>query len=195
MSTREPLDGKEFEHHCIQRMDWEHQRHHCLMGRYGVQGTFIDGKWQPMQSLPDFEGVLPPNGRQFIFDAKVCSQASFDMAKFRPGQKENKARQLDHLLKRATYGAICFFLIHWNARQLKTKSEPEITWAFPVHPAHPFWERFCAGETTSINRLDCDEYAVPVPWNAPQGCRVERPDILHAVTVLAHGHPAIVLSA
>lgn len=179
------MNGKEFEQHCLYRLDWEQAQGRCCAGRYGVQGTLIDGKWAPVSSLPDIEGVLP-SGRQFIFDAKVCSQASFDMAKFRPGTRESKARQLDHLMRRSKFGAITFFLIHFPERQLVKRHDPAATWAFPVMQQHQFWDRFYANETTTITRADCNEHAAAVEWNAPGSCRTERPDILSAVNELAH---------
>lgn len=134
--------------------------------------------WQPMQSLPDFEGVLT-GGQQFIFDAKVCSQASFPLA-----ESTMKERQLKHLKKRGRFGAICFFLIHFNARQLQTKSTIARTIAFPVRPNHPFWEAFDRGEVKRITEQDADLYGIRVEWNIAAGKRKSSPDLLAAINEL-----------
>jgi penicillin-binding protein-related factor A (putative recombinase) len=132
---------------------------------------------QQMQSNPDFEGLLPPRGRQFIFDAKVCSQASFSLDK----ESKSQSRQLLHLLERDEYGAICFYLIHFPQRVLAKSIDPDQTWAFPVSRQHPFWQQFDRGEVKRVTRADCEEYAVPVEWNVLEGGRTERPDIVMAI--------------
>lgn len=131
--------------------------------------------WQPMQSLPDFEGVLM-GGQQFCFDAKVCSQASFPLA-----ESTMKERQLKHLKKRARFGAVCFFLIHFNARQLTTKNTIARTIAFPVKPDHPFWEMYERGEVKRINEQDAELYGIRVEWNVAAGKRKLSPDIFTAI--------------
>ena len=183
------MKGTEFEKIVIQAMDREEKAGRCTMCRYGVQAVhFQKGgslQTQAIQSLPDFEGVLPPLARQFTFDAKVCSTSSFDMTAFRDTVKKNKVRQFRHLLKRARFGAIAFFLIHFPERKLKTKTDLEQTWAFPVHENHPLWQRFESGETTSITRVDCEEYATKVEWTTPPGCMKPRPDVLSAILRIA----------
>lgn len=131
--------------------------------------------WQPMQSLPDFEGVMM-GGLQFIFDAKVCSQASFPL-----GESTMKERQLKHLKKRARFGAVCFFLIHFNKRQLVTKSSPARTIAFPVQPDDPFWQRHERSEIKRITEQDAELYGIRVEWNVAPGKRKLSPDILAAI--------------
>lgn len=138
--------------------------------KYGVQAVYTkfagpnrEPGWQILQSKPDYEGVIH-GARQFIFDCKVESGASFDLGRYRDETNGPKRRQLNHMLERAEYGVRCFFLIHWNARELKTKSEQAITYAFPVHPKMPFWVAFMAGETKSISRHDCSEFGVLIPW-------------------------------
>lgn len=155
------------------------------MGRYGVQGTFRKdetGKpaWQPISSLPDFEGLLPPDGRQFTFDCKVCGQASFAL-----DEDKFKRRQLKHMLTRARFGGITFLLIHFTERELKRGIEPPQTWAFPVFSDHAIWTAFDRGEVKRLTRADCEEYAVMVPWNTLPGGHKPRPDVLSAVRKLA----------
>lgn len=136
---------------------------------------------QAMESNPDFEGLLPPRGRQFVLDAKVCSQASFPLDK----ESKSQSRQLLHMLDRDEYGAVCFYLIHFPQRTLVKSVEPSQTWAFPVSRQHPFWRKFHRGEAKRISRADCQEYAVPVEWNCLPGKQKETPDIVMAIYELA----------
>jgi penicillin-binding protein-related factor A (putative recombinase) len=156
------------------------------IGRYGVQAVRTGDAWQVMQSLPDFEGVTR-EGRQAIFDAKVCSQSSFALDKYRPDTKGSRSRQLRHMLDRSEFGVRCFFLIHWNERQLTTRKEPAITYAFPVELWHPFWRSFLAGEIKSIKRTDCETFGHAIAWNHVSSTdRKLRPDILAAVVQTPH---------
>jgi len=136
--------------------------------------------WQPMESLPDFEGVIGSNGRQFVFDAKVCNAASFPLDK----ESKSQSRQLAHMLKRSKFGVTCFYLIHFPERVLATRTDPEVTYAFPIHAKHPFWQGFLRNENKRITREDCAEYAVPVEWNVLPGGNKPRPDIVLAVLLL-----------
>jgi penicillin-binding protein-related factor A (putative recombinase) len=137
--------------------------------------------WQPLQSLPDFEGIVLPRGSQFVLDAKVCNQASFPLDK----ESKSQSRQLRHMLNRSRFGAVCFYLIHFPERVLSKTTEEEQTWAFPIRDDHPFWMAFDRGEVKRITRADCAEYAVRVPWNLLPGGRTTRPDVLSAVYELA----------
>lgn len=169
------LLSKEFEELCLYRMRQEQDLGRATMSRYGVQGNFIDGKWQPVQSLPDFEGIVF-GGRQFVTDCKVCSAASFPL-----DDDKFKRRQLRHMLTRSRFGAICFLLIHFNPRELAKGVVPAATWAFPVYAEHPLWMAFDRSETKRIRPADCEEYAEHVEWNTLPGGRSERPDVLGAV--------------
>tara|TARA_R100001129_G_scaffold10057_1_gene6843 strand:- start:5744 stop:6256 length:513 start_codon:yes stop_codon:yes gene_type:complete len=132
------------------------------VGRYGVQAVHTGGDRGivAIKSLPDFEGILTGSTRQYIWDCKVCSQASFDLGPYR----DKKKRQLQHMLDRSRFGASCAFLIHWNRRELKTKVEPGITYWFPVSEAMPFWRDFQAAEVRRITREDCYCYGTEVGW-------------------------------
>lgn len=173
------MTAKEFEDICLYRMRQEEELGHATMSRYGVQGSFFEGKWAPKQSLPDFEGVVAPYGMQFIFDCKVCAAASFPL-----DEDKFKARQLRHMLTRARFGAVCFLLIHFAERTLKTRTEPPSTWAFPISADHPVWVAFDRAETKRLTRADCEEYAVQVDWNVLPGGNKPRPDVLSAVRQL-----------
>lgn len=196
----EHLTGAEFEDICDKRAQKYHDAGMAHTKRYGVQAVKkrafdpITRKpkfdtvtkrpvydWQILQSKPDFEGVVM-GGRQFVFDCKVVSGSSFGLSEYRHDAKGPHRRQLSFMYERARFGAKCFFLIHWNARELATKAEPAITFAFPVHPRMQFWEAFEAGEKRSINRMDCVEHGRHVPWTLfGERDRTLQPDFLAAV--------------
>jgi len=158
------------------------------LGEAFRSGKAAADQWRPVQSLPDFEGVLAPDGRQFIFDAKVSGDASLSLHDSHVAERQRK-----HLLTRSQFGAICFLLVHFTPRKLKASQQPAETWAFPVSIDHPFWAAFDRSEVKRITRQDCREYAVPVLWNVLPGGRTERPDVLAAVMQLAEMHePAAV---
>lgn len=173
------MKAKDFEEIVLYRMRQHEEAGECTMSRYGVQGSYIGGEWKPIQSLPDFEGVLPPAGRQFVFDAKVCGQASFPL-----DDDKFKRRQLRHMITRAKFGAITFLLIHFTARELVRGDEPAETWAFPISAAHPIWAAFDRGEVKRLTREACREYGVPVDWDLMPGGRVVRPNVLKAIKSL-----------
>jgi penicillin-binding protein-related factor A (putative recombinase) len=209
------MKGSEFEKICVYRMEQEHKLGRAIMGRYGTQSITIGerpfdfGAWadrlrrgpvnaavienlvkearetgrhtQQIHSNPDFEGLISPRGRQFVFDAKVCQQASFPLDK----ESKSQSRQLNHMLDRDEFGAVCFYLIHFPERILARSSEPEQTWAFPVSRKHAFWIKFDRGEVKRITREDCREYAVFVEWNALPKARTNTPDIYWAIYELA----------
>lgn len=174
----ERLTGKAFEKLLVEQHQVYRQNRQASVGRYGVQVSILgDDKTVVMQSLPDFEGV-DAFGRQYIFDAKVCSQSSFGLAKYRFETRGARRRQLSHMLERSGYGVKCGFLIHWNARELKTRSEGVETFWFPVHPRMIFWKEFESGERKSINRKDCEEYGFRVNWSTKSRGTKLRPDWL-----------------
>lgn len=151
------------------------------IGRYGVQSVNTGKEVIVLQSLPDFEGDIAPNGRHVIFDCKACSQASFDWSKYRAETKGARARQLKHMRKRSRYGALCFFLIHWNERALKAKTIPAQTYALRVDDADEYWDQVDGGFTKSLTLADCERMGVWVPWVVPERCRKPLPDFLNAV--------------
>lgn len=176
------LTGTQFESLVKARCDQLRLLKLASIVRYGVQASRRATDWVIHQSLPDFEGVTR-DGRQTVFDAKVCSQASFNLEKYRKSTDGARARQLTHMYERSEYRVRCFMLIHWNARQTKTKAYPAVTYAFPVRIGHPFWESFEAGEAKAIRRMDCESYGFEIPWTlASQMDRTPRPDVMAAVT-------------
>ena len=178
--------GKELEDLCLYRLGKEDERGVAQGGRYGVQAVFdgVDAtgrpKWMTIPSYPDIEGVLR-GGRQFIFDAKVCSQSSLNLA-----GDHFRDRQFSHLKKRSRMGVVTFLLIHFNARELKKIHDAAVTWAFPVHHEMEFWLEFEAGAMRSISRDSCDKYAEQVSWSVMDRCRKESPDIVDVVRRLSH---------
>jgi penicillin-binding protein-related factor A (putative recombinase) len=173
------VKSKEFEEIVLQRMRHHEEKGEATMSRYGVQGVYTDGQWRPIQSLPDFEGLLP-GGRQFTFDCKVCGQASFPL-----DEDKFKRRQLRHMVTRAKFGGIAFLLIHFTERELVKSSVPAETWAIPVSWDHPLWQAFDRGETKRITREACQEFGVKVEWNVLAGQHKERPDVLAAIQFFA----------
>lgn len=175
------MTGKEFETRTVDQLKRDHKHGRVSAGRYGVQGTFFGGKWQPIQSLPDIEGVLPPHGRQFVFDCKVCSGPSFPLQ-----DDKFEKRQKKHLYERADYGAITFLLLHFKQRELKTKgTDPELTVAFPVFEEHEFWVQVDRAEVKRISRAHADQFGVSVRWTV--GLKHNRPLVLDAILELESG--------
>lgn len=174
------LKGKDLERLVVELSSEYKRRKLAHITRCGVQAVRMKEDWQVIQSLPDFEGLLR-DGRQLIFDCKVCSQASFDLTKYRSETKGARARQLRHLLERSEFGAICFFLLHWNARSGKTFSEVPVTYIFPVTEGSDFWESFRSGEVRSINRKDCASLGHKVRWQSSERGRKERPDFVATI--------------
>jgi penicillin-binding protein-related factor A (putative recombinase) len=172
------LTGADFERIVESRLAKYKTARLAHVKRYGVQAVRSQEQWHIIRSKPDFEGVVP-GGRQVIFDCKVESSASFDLSQYRPEIDGPKKRQLTHMFERAEYDVYCFFLIHWNPRELATKSEPGITYAFPVDSRMEFWQQFLAGEVRRITRSDCAEYGRSVPWSlfGPRDS-VAQPDLL-----------------
>jgi len=152
------------------------------LGRCGVMAFFNQGVWTPVHSLPDFEGITAGNARQFVFDCKVCSQASYDLS---GGTHKSFAHQLKHMRKRAKFGATCFIMLHFNARVLKTKSDVSFTVLFPVGET-PFWLGYDSGEQKNITRADAEQYGTPVTWNALGRKRKLSPDLYAALKSLGH---------
>jgi penicillin-binding protein-related factor A (putative recombinase) len=155
------MTGKEFEALLARQFMAYREKGLASISRYGVQAIRTSpSDIITIKSLPDFEGLIEGIDKQVIFDAKVCSQASFDLHPFR----DRKRRQLEHMLERSRYGATCGFLIHWPERQLKTKSVPATTCWFPVQYKHPFWDAFESAEVRRLNRSDCEHYGHDVTW-------------------------------
>lgn len=137
--------------------------------------------WRPLQSLPDFEGLLPPRGMAFCFDAKVCGEATFPLRE----DSTTASRQLRHMLERDQFGATCFYAIHFTERKLARAFQPAETWAFPVSLKLEFWQAFERGEQKRISREDCREYGAEVEWNCLPGKKKDTPDIVMAIYELA----------
>lgn len=171
------ITAKEFEEVVIYRSKTDERSGLYTLGRYGVKSTFIDGVWQPIPSLPDFEGAMA-DGRQFIFDTKRCAQASYDLS---GSTHKSFKHQLKFMRRRAKFNVTCFVLIHFTERVLKTKTDPEVTIAFPIFESK-FWEDYDAGKIKSLNREMAIRHGHYVPWNrATTRVKKDSPDILSAV--------------
>ena len=188
----EKLSGKEFEALVAWRAERDFARAKdkdifYTLSRSGVKGRFNseDSSWRPMASLPDFEGVTkhPWFGRQFVFDCKVTSSASWSMVSGSGSSKGFRRSQYPHLALRGGMGAIAFVLIHFNERQLKSKTEPAVTFAVPVmRHTRPLWNSYEAGDIKSLSRTDCYDHGILVVWNDSEGAYSKMtPDIGAAI--------------
>jgi len=179
------LSGKDFEQLLLDSIA-RCKREGTLTGsRYGVMASFVDGKWTPITSLPDLEGCLY-GGRQWLIEAKTCSQASFPMEK-----KTLKPKQVQHLLERSSFGALSFLVIHFNERRSARVNDPGITYAIPVTHSWPRWQQFVDAYSEalrskelvepqgSISRDLAHELGIVVKWTCPKGSKKYLPDILN----------------
>lgn len=159
------LTGAQFEELVLFRGRQMNEAGQWDMGRYGVQVSMMagpDGKLvtQPLKSLPDFEAAIPPLGRQVIFEAKVCSGASYPIS----AENERKSRQLRHLCNRARMGCLCYLLVHFNERALKRKVEEPFTVALPIDPDSELLQDVFRGGTKTLSRSEAMLYGRPIPW-------------------------------
>lgn len=174
------MTGKEFESLLLWRArTYDEPLGLYTMGRYGVMAVMHDNEWRPIKSLPDFEGVMP-GGHQFIFDAKTCSQPSYALS---GGTSKSLEHQYKHMRRRAKFGVLCFLLIHFNARTLKTREDPAFTAAIAIRDS-PLWESYDRGELKTITRDEALRYGQKVPWNKPGTARTEAPDLNYVLTNL-----------
>jgi penicillin-binding protein-related factor A (putative recombinase) len=134
--------------------------------------------YRAIRSKPDFEGVLHATGRQFIFDCKVVSNGRLEHI----ASRDTMVKQVEHMLSRAEFGVICFFLIHFNARRFKRKADQEhVTVAYPVNSDVEPWSHWDDDRPDSINRETALQRGIVVPWRAPGISRRIRPDIGMAI--------------
>jgi hypothetical protein len=161
------VTGREFEALLVFRAQKLEAQGVLTLCRYGVQARMMKNEatgkmeWQVIPSLPDFDACIAPSGRQLIIEAKVCSQASYPIAS--TGKKRPK--QIEHMLLRAKFGALCYLLLHFNPRSLKTREDEARTFAIPVHPDLHFWREYDSCERLTLSRSDADLYGLAVPWN------------------------------
>lgn len=164
------ITGKRFEKLIDERLAWCRKNMLADAGKYGVQGAFQpEGEWRAQPSKPDYEGVVV-GGRQFVFDAKVCSQSSFNLDKYTTkivdGKKKrgSRRRQIDFMYNRSQFGAVCGLLIHWNPRELTRKTYCAETYWLPVSRDSSFWQCVESGSIRSITRSDCRMVGIRVDW-------------------------------
>jgi penicillin-binding protein-related factor A (putative recombinase) len=128
------ITGRTLEQLVIFRAQKLEEQGILTLGRYGTMVVMMNDehgipRWQPKPSLPDLEGVIAGSGRQLILELKACSQASYPIY----GTDRKRPRQIEHMMKRAKFGALCYIMIHFNQRDLKTKYQGAFTIAIPVH--------------------------------------------------------------
>lgn len=173
------LKGKEFEALILFRARKMEEAGTLTMVRYGTSVVMMNNKetgkpeWQPIKSLPDFDACIPPNGRQLIIEAKVCSASSFPL--YSEGKK--KPKQIEHMLVRAKFGALCFLLIHFNPRVLKRSTHDAATYAIQVAD-NDFWRDYEIGARKGINQQEAALFGFKVPWNLYSSrASTETPDL------------------
>jgi len=125
VTCEDHLTGTGFQDLIDPRLSWLKQERAMAVDKPGVFAVpmqrFPDGSVRArlIASLPDYQGVFGTPQQEVVFDAKVCSQASFDLSKYRIEMRKARSRQLKFMYERASFGSACFFLIHWNRRELK----------------------------------------------------------------------------
>ena len=172
------LTGSEFQSQLAELSEVYTKKLLATWSTSGVQATRTANEWLVIPSKPDFEGVIA-NGPPLKFDTKVCSAASFAWAPYRRETGGSKARQLKYMLHRSKFGEICFFLIHWNARELKKVKQPAETHIIPVVASDDYWEKVDAAEIRTLSREDGRARGVVVEW-APFPIK-PRPILLPAI--------------
>lgn len=160
-----PISGKEFEALILFRAQRLEEQGILTLGRYGTQVVMMNDeqnipRWQPIPSLPDFDGCLM-GGRQWIIEAKVCSQASYPI--YHTGK--DRPKQMTHMIRRAKFGALCHLFIHFNARELKTKSDEAATYAIEIHPDNHFTRMYENAELRTLSRPEAEMHGALVPWD------------------------------
>lgn len=160
------LTGKQMEELVLFRARELEKQHILTMCRYGVQVMWMKDpatgqpKMQAVPSLPDFDGCIFGTGQQFNVEVKVCSAASYPLY----ATHGKRPKQINHMLLRARFGALCYLMIHFNARELIKKTEPAETFALRVHPDEPFWREYENTDVRSLSRGQAEMYGVRVPW-------------------------------
>lgn len=156
-------------------------------GKIAVQMGANDCR--PGKSWVDFTGTIKVEagihskysrlGVAFHFDTKKVALASMELK-----EDHFRGKQKRQLMKHARVGAVCFLLIHFNHRKLRTKEDQAATWAVPVHPDHEFWVKHERGLVSSLSRENAEKYGVSVEWTKLKGQKTFRPDIVTAVKKL-----------
>lgn len=177
------LSGKEFEEYLLKAADRGEAQQVFCMDRYGVEVSFFGGRPQVIPSKVDFEGTRS-DGKQFMIEAKVCSQATFQVC-----LEKLKPRQVKHMLKRSRFGSKCFLLIHFNELKQVKKSYPAITIAIPVNDEDPRWQQYVDAYADSkrtktkmaiqdrISREEAEEIGHVIKWVIPENKRTPTPDL------------------
>jgi penicillin-binding protein-related factor A (putative recombinase) len=160
------LGGKDFEDLLLEAS--VRAKDQLTMSRYGTEVRWINGEQKAVKSLPDFEGVFD-TGRQFIWEAKACSDASYSFG------DSFHDRQYKHMKKRAPYGVICELVIHFNERVLAKSTVPAVTIAVRVDPTMLLWRDFEAKRVKSINPEVAMANGRILPWTVPPRCQKALP--------------------
>ena len=186
MNSKPPpkLSGKDFEELILDAGARSEKLEIFCIDRYGVEVSFFQGKPQAIPSKPDFEGTRA-DGRHFVIEAKVNSQATFQMS-----PEKIKPRQIKFMLKRSRFGSKCFLLIHWNERILVKSHDPAFTVAIPVNGEDPRWQKYVDDYAKAkrekkpmeiqprISREEAVGIGTLIKWVIPDGCRKATPMLI-----------------
>jgi len=174
------LTGKEFESILI----WRAHEFEApvaktyTMARCGTIAVFIKGEWVAQPSLPDFNCCLREfGGIEAVFDAKVCSQARYDLS---GGTHKSFKHQYRYMRLRDTFGALCFIVLHFNSRVIKTKTEPESTVLFPIMQ-NEFWNAYDTGECKGVSRREAEMWGIKIAWDIPGNKKTLSPNLYAAI--------------
>ena len=160
--TPPKLLGKEFEELILKRGDSLKKDGVMSLKRNGVKSHRLpDGTVITQKSFPDFTGTIAPHGRRMEIEAKACSQASFPLTS---KGKSLHSHQVDYLLEKAEFGAVCYLAVHFNLKLGKTVTHDEFTVAIPVHPDHALWRGVASGAVKTLRRDHAREIGILIPW-------------------------------
>jgi len=147
-----------------------------MLNRYGVMAVYINNVWTPTPSYPDFDLII--NGQQYVFDVKVCSQSAWALT---GNTSKSLKHQYEFMKRKARVGARCFILLHFNEKQLKTKTHDSLTIILPI--PSPLWQQYETMELKSISRETASVYGYPVQWDTPTPRATKRsPNIYSCLT-------------
>lgn len=172
-------NGKEFEKLILAAGARLEKQGILKVGHYGTQVSMVKGKWMPIPSFPDFDGV-EAGGYQFVLEAKVCSKSQFEVQ-----PKIVKQRQIKHMIEKSKLGVPCGIIMHLNERKMKTDYDPPSTWIIPIHHEKGWegWRRYAErkkDDKTPYDRLNREEIAemgIKVDWVIWPRCTKAYPDL------------------
>lgn len=141
----------------LERLHAVYARDGVVMWREGTRAVKVGGEWIPQDSRPDFAGILPPNGRSVLFDAKSCQEPVYRH------DTKTRAHQLIELWEAYEAGAVAGLLVcnldagrgwwlcptaEWAVGQFVAR---HLVGARAI-PAHPCFEGFFMPDWLAVTR-------------------------------------------